>query len=104
MSTEQITKQVRARFDHNRNKKILREKYEAKMLFAYAGGMWRAGPELITLLHTFFPNTTPDPVLLDIYDTPCKVNVKELFEKASQHWEEQMNAWYTEYEELRKMR
>ena len=33
MDTELIVKESRARFEHNRNKQLLKENYEGKMLF-----------------------------------------------------------------------
>jgi hypothetical protein len=65
MDTNTLVAHSRARFDHAVAKRLLKEKYEAKMLFAYAGGMWRAGPELLTLLAV-----CPDrdsAVILDLY-------------------------------------
>jgi hypothetical protein len=81
---------------------LLKEKYEAKMLFAYAGGMWRAGPELLTLLAV-----CPDrdsAVILDLYETPIQVNVDDLELAAQQRWQEQMNAWLAEHEANNKKR
>ena len=91
----------RARFDHAVAKRILKEKYQARMLFAYAGGMWRAGPELLTMLAV-----CPDEsaVLLDLYDAPVKVDVRELELAAQQRWQEQMNAWLVEYETNNQLR
>ena len=71
------------------------------MLFAHAGGMWRAGPELLVLLATVPPG---DAVILDLYETPVQVRLEELRLLAMQHWQEQMNAWYVEHEELNKKR
>ena len=51
MNTDNLLAHAKARFDHVAARRVLKEKYEARMLFAHAGGMWRAGPELITLLH-----------------------------------------------------
>jgi hypothetical protein len=101
MDTDNIIKQTRARFDHNRAKQVLKEKYEAKMLFAHAGGMWRAGPELLVLLNTVSTGTA---VLLDEYSTPVQVTVAELREQVEQRWQEQMNGWLNEAEELRRQR
>ena len=47
MNTDNLIAHARARFDHAAARRVLKEKYEAKMLFAHAGGMWRAGPELL---------------------------------------------------------
>ena len=41
MDTENLIAHARARFDHVAAKRVLKEKYEARMLFALAGGMWR---------------------------------------------------------------
>ena len=101
MNTNDLVAHSRARFDHAAAKRLLKEKYEAKMLFAHAGGMWRAGPELQTTLLT-----CPDAeaVLLDLYENPIQVDTKELFAMSQQRWQEQMNSWLVEFEQLQKQR
>jgi hypothetical protein len=101
MDTDALTQHIRSRFDHESQKRILREKYEAKMLFAHAGGMWRAGPELQTTLLTC-PDT--EAVLLDLYQNPVRVTVTELMQLSQQRWQEQLAAWLTESEGLRSQR
>jgi hypothetical protein len=101
MNTDDLISHSRARFDHVAAKRILQEKYEARMIFAHAGGMWRAGPELIIILATVPPG---DAVLLDLYETPVQVRSEELRGMAMTRWQEQMNAWLIEYEELNKQR
>jgi hypothetical protein len=101
MDTDDLIAHARARFDHVAAKRVLKEKYEARMLFAYAGGMWRAGPKLLTVLQVCADSTA---VLLDLYDTPVKIDVRELELAAQQRWQEQMNGWLSEHEELRKHR
>ena len=88
MDTNELVAHARARFDHVAAKRVLKEKYEARMVFALAGGMWRAGPELLTVLAV-----CPDEsaVLLDLYETPVKIHVRELELAAQQRWQEQMN-------------
>lgn len=98
---ENLVNTARERFEHASAKRILKEKYEAKMIFAFAGGMWRAGPELQTTLLTC-PGT--ESVILDLYETPVKVVTDELYKKSQQHWQEQMNAWLVEYETINKSR
>jgi len=93
---------ARARFDHAAAKRILREKYQARMLFAYAGGMWRAGPELLALLQSV--PIQDDIVLLDLYKNPVKISPLELQHLALDRWQEQMNAWLVEHEENNKKR
>ena len=102
MDTEKLVAHARARFDHAAAKRTLKEKYQARMLFAYAGGMWQAGPELLTVL-----SACPDresAVLLDLYETPVKVDVRELELAVQQRWQEQMNAWLIEHETLNQNR
>jgi hypothetical protein len=101
MNTDELVSHSRARFDHHQNKIVLREKYQAKMTFAYGGGMWRAGPELLVLLATVPPG---DVVIPDLYETPVRVNPEELRGLAMQRWQEQMNAWLVEYDALHKNR
>ena len=95
MDTNALIAHSRARFDHAVAKRILKEKYQARMFFAYRGGMWCAGPELLTVL-SVCPDA--DAVLLDLYETPVKINVRELELAAQQRWQEQMNAWLVEHE------
>jgi hypothetical protein len=102
MNTEELVTRSRNRFDHAAAKRVLKEKYQAKMTFAHAGGLWQAGPELLTLLHTVKEN---DPlVLLDLFENPVQVIPKELVELAQQRWQEQMTAWLVEYTEINKNR
>lgn len=101
MNTENIVAHARARFDHAAAKRTLKEKYQAKLTFAYRGGMWQAGPELITLLRG---RSEVDIVLLDLYENPVRVNAPQLLREAEQRWQEQLNAWLVEYDELSKNR
>jgi len=101
MDTEQLISHARNRFDHAVAKRLLKEKYQAKLTFAYAGGMWSAGPELLNTLMCC-PGT--ESVVLDLYGNPVKVITTELFSQAQQRWQEQMNAWYIEHTELSKKR
>ena len=101
MDTENLIAHARARFDHATAKRVLREKYEAKMIFAHDGGMWRAGPELINILAAVPPG---DAVLLDLYETPVQVRPEELRGMAMTRWQEQMNAWLAEHNKLSKKR
>lgn len=96
MDTNALISHARARFDHATARRILREKYEARMLFAYRGGMFRAGPELLTLLQAI--PVEDEVVVLDLYENPVKVTPQELQYLALARWQEQMNAWLAEFE------
>jgi hypothetical protein len=101
MDTNELVAQARSRFDHAAARRVLKEKYEAKMLFAHAGGMWRAGPELINIV---LACSGTEMVLLDLYENPVKVTRSELYRLAVERWQEQMNAWLIEHEELSRQR
>jgi hypothetical protein len=101
MDTDALIQHIRSRFDHESQKRLLREKYQAKMIFGYAGGMWRAGPDLQCVL-----SVCPDGecVILDLYENPVRVDTKELLSLSQQRWQEQMSAWLIEFESLRTQR
>lgn len=101
MDTDNLVAHARARFDHEAAKRALQEKYQAKMIFAHDGGMWRAGPELQTTLLTC-PDSTA--VILDLYDNPVKIDTKELYALSQQRWQEQMTAWLIEHEQAQRQR
>jgi hypothetical protein len=101
MDTNELVAQARSRFDHAAARRVLKEKYEAKMLFAYAGGMFKSTPEMITFLSLY---SNEEIVLLDLYDTPVKVNADHLKDEMQKRWYEQMNAWLIEHEELSQQR
>lgn len=100
MDTNQLVAHARARFEHEAARRVLREKYQAKFTFAHAGGMWLAGPELLTLLKL----CSGTVVVLDLYENPVKVQAQELYELTLQRWQECLNAWLIEYEQLNQQR
>jgi hypothetical protein len=102
MNTDSLVAHARARFDHNVARRVLKEKYQGKMMFAYNGGMWNAGPELLALLQSV--PVEDDVVLLDLYENPVRVSPLELQQLAMHRWQEQMNAWLLEYEQLSTQR
>jgi hypothetical protein len=64
--------------------------------------MWRAGPELLTML-----SVCPDresAVILDLYENPIRINVGDLEMAVQQRWQEQMNAWLVEHDANNKKR
>ena len=102
MNTDNLVAHARARFDHEAAKRVLKEKYQGKLTFAYAGGMWKAGPELLTLLQAI--PVKDSVVILDLYENPVRVNPLELQHLAFERWQEQMNAWLVEYENNSRQR
>ena len=101
MDTNQLVAHARARFEHEAARRVLKEKYQAKLTFAYGGGMFQAGPDLINTL-----NCCPgdDAVIVDLYQNPVRVVSTELKKLAEQRWQEQLTAWLVEYEQLNTQR
>jgi len=101
MNTDELVSHSRARFDHHQARRVLKEKYQAKLNFAYQGGMFCASPEMITFLSLF-----PDQqiVVQDLYENPVQVDANQLRELMIQRWQEQMNAWLTDYQQLNQNR
>lgn len=97
MNTDQIVEHSRARFEHQAARRVLKEKYQAKLIFAHSNGMWRANPEMITFLSLYGDK---EIVILDLYENPVRVNAGNLCLAMKQRWQEQMNAWLVEFEEL----
>ena len=52
MDTKTLISEAKARFNHNSAKAYLKEKYEAKLLVAEQGGLWKADQQTITFLAT----------------------------------------------------
>ena len=102
MNTDELVAHSRSRFEHAAARRTLKEKYQAKLTFAYRGGMWSAGPELLSTLNCCVMDK--GVVILDMYENPVKVNAKELWNLTAERWQEQMNAWLIEHEELNKNR
>ena len=101
MNTDELISHGRARFEHAAAKRLLKEKYQGKLTFAFGGGMWRADPNTIVYLQLC---DLDEVVLLDLYENPIKVDVHGLLIEMRQRWQEQMNAWLVEYEQLNKNR
>lgn len=98
---DNLSTTIKRRFDHEASKQALKEKYQAKLIFAHQGGMFRAGPELITLLSSI---DIDNPVIVDLYDAPITVDRTKLKDEAVLRWQEQLNAWQVELSELSRQR
>jgi hypothetical protein len=101
MNTENIVAHARARFDHATAKRVLKEKYQAKLIFGWNGGMFRTSPELITFLSLYGDD---EIVMLDLYENPIKFKASDVCNIMKAKWQEQMNAWLVEYDELSNKR
>jgi hypothetical protein len=97
MDTQDLISHARARFSHEAAKRVLKEKYQARLVFGYNGGMWRADQNLMVLLQAI---PTEEAVILDLYENPVRVNVLELGYRVGERFQEVMNAWLVEFESI----
>lgn len=101
MDTKTLIAEAKARFNHNSAKEYLKEKYEAKLLIAEQGGLWRADKETITFLSSFL---NKEVVLVDTFDNPVRVNRQELMDKLCEIYKSVMDEWHAEWKELESKR
>lgn len=101
MDTKTLIAEAKARFIHNSAKHYLAEKYNAKLIVADQGGLWKADQQTITFLSSFL-NT--EIVLIDTFDNPVRVNRQELMDKLCEVYKNVMDEWYDEWKELESKR
>ena len=101
MNTDELITHSRSRFDHAAAKRVLKEKYQAKMTFGLNGGMFKTTPEMISFLSLYDDERI---VVMDLYENPIEINAKEMCDIMKSRLQEQMNAWLVEYEELNQQR
>lgn len=101
MDTKALIREAHARFDHNAAKHVLKEKYQAKLIVANQGGLWKASPALITFVNDC---GTEELILLDEYENPVKVKKAELLPLLVDTYLNVMEEWHAEFETLRKQR
>ena len=99
MDTNLLISQAKARFSHNAAKAALQEKYNAKLIIAEQGGLWKADKETINFLY-HLRLIQAEVVLMDTFNNPVKVNTLELYQKLFEVYNRVMNEWYDEYIQL----
>lgn len=102
MDTKTLIAEAKARFAHNSAKDYLKEKYEAKLLIAEQGGLWKADQQTIAFLKEW--QISDEIVLIDTFDNPVKVNRTSLLLKLQDTYQSVMNEWYDEWKELENKR
>lgn len=98
---DQIVNQIKLSTDYQTNKRILREKILTDLHMPYNNGMFKITPELLA-----FVSTWPDDVLYieDTYQNPIQIQSKDFLEKARTHYQQAMNEWHQQHEELKRIR
>lgn len=104
MDTKTLITDAKARFAHNSAKDYLKEKYNAKLLVAEQGGLWRADQETISFLSIMINDYDDRVVLMDTFQNPVLVDRSELLSKLKDVYNSVMAEWYNEWKELESKR
>lgn len=97
---EQFAKQ---RLDFNRQKISLKESQQERLTVSYNGGMFRVTLELMSFLASWPADN--DLYLEDLYENPVAIlDPQELLYKCRMRWQEVMNDWHNQLQDLRKVR
>lgn len=104
MDTKTLISEAKARFNHNSAKEYLRQKYEAKLLIADQGGLWKADQQTIAFLATMSNDWDDKVVLMDTFQNPVAVERSELLTKLKEVYNNVMAEWYKEWKELESRR
>ena len=92
---------ARQRLDHNRQRLALKEQQEQRLTVTHNGGVFHVDISLLAYLKTE-PNS--HIYLEDSYGNPIYVDRQELWTQGRARYNEVMNDWHNQYEELRKVR
>lgn len=104
MDTKTLISEAKARFNHNSAKAYLKEKYDARLLIADQGGLWKADQETIAFLSIMSNDYDDKVVIMDTFQNPVLVDRSELLSKLKEVYRDVMAAWYNEWKELESKR
>lgn len=101
MDTKTLIAEAKARFNHNAAKEVLAEKYNAKLMVAEQGGLWKADQQTISFLHAAGDTHL---VMLDTFNNPVKVDCIYLLDVLGSTYKRVMQEWHDEWKELESKR
>lgn len=101
MNIESLVDEVRQATDFQINKKVLREKIQTDLHMAHSGGLFKVTPELIAFVKTW---PIDELYIEDVYQNPIAIDRQVFLVTAQQHYQQVMNRWHNEYEQLKKIR
>ena len=104
MDTKTLITEAKARFAHNSAKDYLKEKYDAKLLVAEQGGLWKADQETISFLTVMINDYDDRVVIMDTFQNPVLVDRSELLTKLKDVYNSVMAEWHNEWTDLESKR
>jgi hypothetical protein len=96
-----LVEEIRLATNFQINKKILKEKIQTDLHMTHNGGMFKITPELLAFVQTW---PAEELYLEDTYQNPIKIDRQVFVVSAQQHYQQVMNRWHNEYEQLKKIR
>lgn len=88
----------------NNQQQVLKARTQSLLSYSVNGGTFTIDRELITFCKLLLDSKKKQAVILDIYDNPIQVELKEFYDEIISRYFEVTNDYYTEYEALRKAR
>jgi hypothetical protein len=104
MDTKTLITEAKARFSHNSAKSYLKEKYDAKLLVADQGGLWKADQQTISFLTVMVNDYDDRVIIMDTFQNPVLVDRSELLSKLKTVYNDVMLEWYNQWKELENKR
>jgi hypothetical protein len=104
MDTKTLIAEAKARFNHNSAKAYLKEKYDAKLLVADQGGLWKADQQTIAFLTVMSNDWDDRVIMMDTFQNPVVVERSALLSKLKEVYNSVMLEWYNEWKELESKR
>ena len=96
-----LVDEIRLATDYQINKRILREKIQTDSHLAHNGGLFKITPELLGFVKIW---PVDEIFLEDVYQNPVQIDRQVFLVTAQQHYQQVMNRWHNEHEELKKIR
>jgi len=96
-----LVDEIRLATDYQINKRILREKIQTDLHLTHNGGLFKITPELLGFVKTW---PVDEIFLEDVYQNPVQIDRQVFLVTAQQHYQQVMNRWHNEHEELKKIR
>jgi hypothetical protein len=97
MDTNLLVTKAKSRFNHNAAKAYLKDKYDARLLVADQGGLWRADQATISFLSTC---PMKPMIMLDTFGNPVQVFGPALLKILFQTYQTVMTEWHQEWTDL----
>lgn len=88
----------------NNQQQALRTRTQNLLSYSINGGTFTIDRELITFCKLLLDSKKKQAVLLDIYENPIQIDLKEFYEEILSRYFEVTNDYYAEYENLKKAR